>query len=302
MPNTLAHLGIQAITTRKIIRSADLKWIYLGCIIPDIPWIFSRIVRFLGVGINLYDLRLYLIIQSSLFFALILCFGFAALSRNFKMTFIILGLNSLFHLLLDALQIKWGNGVILWAPFNWTLLNFGYFWPESVLTYILTILGFIYFFATISKNINKSLKFEDIIKIRTTIFSFCIIIYLFLPLIFMQYPESKNNHFIKTLRDYNNRSSKYIEIDRSPYLTSQNGNLISTFADEQINVEGIPLNESAVVSIQGFFLTNNRIKVLRYHVHTFMFRDFASVLGLLLVMYFWGHTLVRAIFFNFKKS
>ena len=68
MPNTLAHLGVQGIATRSVLRDADLKWIYLGCIIPDVSWIIQRLVRYVIPNIDLYDLRLYAIVQASLLF------------------------------------------------------------------------------------------------------------------------------------------------------------------------------------------------------------------------------------------
>jgi hypothetical protein len=45
VPNALAHLGVQGVATRALLRDADLKWVYIGCIIPDIPWILQRFVR-----------------------------------------------------------------------------------------------------------------------------------------------------------------------------------------------------------------------------------------------------------------
>ncbi len=65
MPNTLAHLGVQGLTTRSLLKDADYKWIYLGCIIPDLPWILQRIVMYVYPGIDPYDLRLFVIIQST---------------------------------------------------------------------------------------------------------------------------------------------------------------------------------------------------------------------------------------------
>ena len=66
MPNTLAHLGIQGVATRAFIRTADVKWIFLGAVIPDIPWILQRLVRGTLPGVDLYELRLYATVQASL--------------------------------------------------------------------------------------------------------------------------------------------------------------------------------------------------------------------------------------------
>ena len=49
--------------------------------------------------------------------------------------------NAALHLVLDALQTKWGSGVHFFAPVSWTSTNWGLFWPESIVTYGLTTLG-----------------------------------------------------------------------------------------------------------------------------------------------------------------
>jgi len=58
MPNTLAHLAVHGFATRAVLRGADLKWVFVGCVIPDIPWIIQRVVIFADLGISLYDLRI----------------------------------------------------------------------------------------------------------------------------------------------------------------------------------------------------------------------------------------------------
>ena len=58
MPNTLAHMGVARLTSLALFRDADAKWIYIGCVIPDIPWIIQRLVASILPGTNLLDLRL----------------------------------------------------------------------------------------------------------------------------------------------------------------------------------------------------------------------------------------------------
>ena len=69
MPNTLAHLGIGGATTRAVITKADLKWVYLSCVIPDMPWILQRTAHIFFPQVSPYDLRLYVIVQSTLLFS-----------------------------------------------------------------------------------------------------------------------------------------------------------------------------------------------------------------------------------------
>ena len=282
MPNTLAHIGVQGLATRGIIKHADYKWILIGCIIPDVPWMLRRVLSFV-FDVNPYDLRLYAIVQSSLIFCLILSLTLATFSKRYWRTFAILGINSLLHLILDALQTKWGNGVNLLAPFSWDLTNFGLFWPESLVNYTLTAFGFIYFWMIWRKN--KRSKSAMIWRpIPLILF---LSVYVMLPFMYLSGPVSSDNHFIRTLRSFENRQGKYIEIDRSEYTIEHEKGKLKTLAGEFIRTEGISQNVSGVISIQGTFVSNNLIKVSKYHIHSVIFRDSASYVGLSLVIFYW---------------
>ena len=97
MPNTLAHLGINGLITRKLIKQSDLLLIYLGTLIPDFPWIIQRTVLALIPNINPYDLRLYCVILASLFFSILLS---AAISFLF-LGCILLDISFKMHLILS---------------------------------------------------------------------------------------------------------------------------------------------------------------------------------------------------------
>ena len=119
MPNVFAHLGVGAAVTRLVIPDADAKWIFLGCVIPDVPWILQRVVSTLGLALNPYDIRLYFVVQASLAGSLLLAATLAAISSAPRRVFTVLALNVLVHLLLDACQTKWGNGIHILAPISW---------------------------------------------------------------------------------------------------------------------------------------------------------------------------------------
>ena len=266
MPNALAHLGVNGLATKPIIKTADLKWIYLGAIIPDIAWILQRVVKLVYPTVNGYDLRLYVIIQASLLFSLILGLWFSSFSKNQLRTFIILSLGSLLHLLLDACQIKWANGVLLFAPFSWQLLHFGFFWPESWPTYLITLfsLGYVIFYW------RKAVEEIPDLKIRSVKYhSFYLLVlfsYFILPLALLQGPQNADNHFVQTLRNYQSRSGKHIE---------------------KIRIIGKDLPSSGTVSIKGKFIDNNTIQVSQFHIHSVLFRDGASYLGLFIILLIW---------------
>jgi len=285
MPNTLAHIGVNGLLTRSLIKKSDLFWIYVGTVIPDIPWILQRIIGTFFPSLNGFDLRLYVIVQATLLFSLIFSFVIALITNTPKKTFFILASGSLFHLLLDSLQTKWANGVHLFAPFNWNLLNFGLFWPESLPTYILTISGIIFFILNwkVLSTQNLNLKF----KLPKLFFSILLlIIYYLLPFYFMPQVENANNHFIKTLRNVNSRQGKYVEFDRKKirFNKSTSQYEIQTFDRSYIPLVGLKKTTAYKISLKGIFISNKSIKVIDYHEHIVWFRDGASYVGITLIL------------------
>ena len=158
MPNSLVHFAVQGVATRFMIRDADIKWVFLGCIIPDIPWIIQRVLRVMLPQIDPYTLRVYVIIQASFVFCVILSAVFAFFSEKPKTVFLILLLNSFVHLLLDALEIKPGAGVHLIAPFSWEPIMFGLVWPEHVAVTLLTIVGLVYAMSFVLMGIRSQIR------------------------------------------------------------------------------------------------------------------------------------------------
>jgi hypothetical protein len=287
MPNTLAHLGIQSLATRTIIPKADLKWIGLGCIVPDIPWILQRIVNALNIGANVYDLRLYAIVQSSLFMSLVICGALAILSSRPRLVFLILSANSLFHLLLDLIQIKWANGVHLIAPFSWKLLNFGLFWPESLPTLALTIFGLAYILFACFQRHGVPIDIYVGSSARIMAATSLLIVYFLLPIVFLEGPEAADNHSVKVLRATEERSGNYVGFDRNPYIRAESGDRIWSFTGEELLAVGVRPEKSGTVSARGKFIDETTVELLEIKRHAPYFRDLASVIGLFLVALIW---------------
>jgi hypothetical protein len=285
MPNTLAHIGIQGLTTKSIFKFADLKWIYIGCIIPDFPWILQRILRTTNL-FNLYDVRDYSIILATFLFCIIFSAAISFFSSNYKRVFLILVFSSFFHLMLDPLQIKWANGVHLFAPFSWHLLSFNIFWPESLPTYIITAFGFVYFIFTYKKAAGEysDLTIPDLKKAFFSVL--LLLIYFIIPLFIMNLPEQQNNHFVKTLRDYHTRSGKFIELDRAEYIPGVKGGFVETFANEKIKAANLKLDRENLISVKGKFISPNEIYIEDYHIHS-KFRDDSSLIGISFTAILW---------------
>lgn len=299
MPNTIAHFAINGLFTRAVISHADFKWIYLGCVIPDLPWILQRIINLLPVSIDLYDLRAYCIAQSSLLICIFLCMAFALLAKQRSKVFIILIIGSLLHLLLDAVQIKWANGVQLFAPLNWSLLRFDFFWPESLGTYLLSGAGLLYLVFNIRKSIQLNCnEFKISIKLLS-LSGVLLFAWLVLPLAYISSVYAADNHFISTLKDVQHRAGKKIEIDRNIYFQSDGMVKLKTSYGEFIKLNNIKTENGALISLQGSFIDNYTIRVDNYHTHT-RFRDYASMLGLACVLLIWLIFILRCCINNFR--
>lgn len=286
MPNTLAHFAINGLFTRTLISQADFKWIYLACVIPDIPWILQRAVKTFPITLDLYDLRAFCIAQSSFLLCVFICGALAMLAKQRGKVFIILIIGCLLHLLLDAVQIKWANGVQLFAPFDWGLIRFDIFWPESLGTYVLTVAGVLYFLINIKKTVKPNCEEFQLNLITVSISAVLLLIWLSLPLVFIQSVYSADNHYIATLKDSTNRMGKEIEIDRNTYVVEGGVSKLKTSFGESILLKNIEAESGEKISLQGRFVDQNTIYVKRFHKHA-KYRDYASMLGLSCVIFIW---------------
>src|SRR5512143_1343174 len=141
MPNTLVHFAAQGAASRGAWPRLDARWIYLGCLLPDLPWILRRAVVAFGLPVDVFDLRLYTLALASLAGTLLLCAALAAVAAAARLVFVVLGANALLHLLLDATELKFGNGVHLAAPFSWRMTSFDLVPGESLVYLVLAAAG-----------------------------------------------------------------------------------------------------------------------------------------------------------------
>ena len=292
MPNTLAHIGIQTPFTRLGMKEAPLQWIAVGCIIPDIPWIVQRIFTYLP-GIDTLNLRLYTVTQASFAYCMILSLALAMLTSKSKQIFLILATNSLFHLLLDAAQNKWGNGVNLLVPFSWHSTNFDLLWPEHFSSYLLAFSGILAFIVLWPKAIQSNLLLQRPSKTKALCAAICLTIYFSSPSLLLNNAYAENTHYSQTLNDTQTRTGKTLEIDRANYKATTD--TLECYIDKQLKITNLPKIESGTISIRGHFLDEKTIELQEYHVHK-IFRDYASYAGLFLVILLWSHT------FFYQKS
>lgn len=290
MPNTLAHFGVQAAGWKLADPGTDIKWLALGCVIPDLPWIVQRLAP-LAFELDPILLRLYCLIQASLFFCLILSLALALTSNAPRRLFAVLAASSLLHLLLDALQTKWANGSHLLAPLNWQLSSWQLFWPESPVTLVMTGAGLaaICWFGWRDRRRNPGLEFHRRRLSGAVILLGC---YLLLPPLFFYGPLEADNHYLQTLREQEVRPGRQIALDRCRY--DQLRQEITIFTGERFRLLGTLPEQSGTISLLGTFVGKHAILVRQLHQHGSS-RDLFSVAGLLLLAWCW---LIPALYAN----
>ncbi|MEO1314298.1 MAG: hypothetical protein AAFU80_23950 [Pseudomonadota bacterium] len=293
MPNTLAHLGLQPILTRAGMPGADLKWIWAGCVLPDVPWIGQRLLRAQLPEVSGLDLRLYAAVQSSLFITLILAAALALLARRPGPIFAILAVGTAIHLVLDATQTKWANGVLLFAPLSWELSNFGLYWPGDWPTQALTALGVGYAAWAILHERPVGVRPMALSRRQWLGAAGLALLYLGAPLIFLDQAERADLHYVATLREVADRPGRPIEIDRTA-ISWQNGVPVARLSmGPELVLKGAVPEDVTHASIRGTFTDSRTIAVTEIHVHSVRWRAKMTYLGLLVVAGWWAVALLR---------
>lgn len=299
MPNTLAHLGAQGILSRSLMKAPDPRWVLMGCLIPDLPWIANRLALKWLPAIDPYELRLYVIAQSSLLCSLLLCGALAAIARRWRPVFVLLAANSLGHLLIDACQTKWGNGVNILAPLDWHTWNLGLFWPESLPTYLLTVLGAGYGLWALRYATRHPIALRRPPWSRLAVAAALAIAYVSSPAILRHGPEAADSHSLRTLRERELRPGRVAEFDRAWLRKGPDGDTLIVAGGEEILVLGSTLARSGTVSARGRFVDPETLQLEEIHEHRGWRRDLASYLGLGIVLCVWGLSLLRPLLLRY---
>ena len=286
MPNTLFHLAIQVPLFSRVLRAGDIHYVLMGAIVPDLPWILQRLVA--GFELDPLDLRAYCIVQSSLFFCVVFSAGLALCFHYAIRGFALLSLGCLVHLLLDAIQTKFANGVLLVAPLDWHLLNFGWLLPEHWLFAVGSVLGLVVLFwqrrallEAVPRITKSSRRFAAAVL--------CALVYLVLPWIWHDQAYRANHHFIQTLSDSAHmESSLVLEIDRGRFVPNPRPH-IRAGTGQVFSVEGLPLSQPETVSTKGRLEVGGHYVVEHYMQHTKGWRDSLSIVGLLALLFIWSY-------------
>lgn len=295
MPGTIVHMGLQGVITRRFWPRAELLWIYLGGVSPDLGWILQRAVRRLALPVDPFQLLSYSLVLSSLVACLWLCLAVALLTRRPSRTFAILGLSALFHLLLDAAEAKWSSGVLLGAPFTWRTVHFGWFaqdgWPAAVLI-AASLTWVLVNWRRGAREVERA-DLRPALRGRGWLAAVCVAVYLAWPLPWMGMPEQANLYDMALLRPGAERAGQAIELDRVRYRAAAGG--VRVFSGEVLAVTGLAVPDGTMVSVRGVFVSPSTVAPDGIRVHHPWLRDAGTLAGLGLLGAFMLHGLWRRL-------
>lgn len=294
MPNTLVHLGVQCIASKSLFPRSDLKWIMLGALIPDLPWILRRAINATGLEFNTYDFRAYTIVQATFLFCIILCAVFSLVSDRPTRVFTLLVFNSLLHLCLDSFEIKWGTGAQFLAPLDWSYFSLELIWPDAKAVLGITLLSVPIVLWHILKYRYDTVRIQLLRPVRLLGALMLGTVYLLAPLLLLEGAYSSDINSIATLRQQNDRIGQPVLMDRERYTKGEEIDYVTTFANEKLEIAGVPTIQSdSNVSLRGTFVDNHRITVEDIYVFNNPWRDIASYLGLLVIAAYWLYRLSK---------
>ena len=281
MPNTLVHFAAQGALSHALWRRLDPRFVYLGCLLPDLPWILRRAVVAFGLPVDTFDLRLYSMGLASLAITLLLAAAIAAVTLAPRRVFAVLGLNTLLHLLIDATEAKFGNGVHLMAPVSWRMTSFDWIAGESLLYLVLTLGGALLVAWEIARPRGAAVPFD--LRPRRLVAAGALgAAYLLAPLPFLGAIESSDSYSVKTLRETDARPGRRVSLDRTAFLATPAGGFVQLWTGERVRASGSLPAQDAIVSLHGTFLEPDVLRVDRLVEHR-RNRDWPSYLGLVLL-------------------
>ncbi len=285
MPSTLTHVALQVPAARVLGGAGAVPWVLASCIIPDIAWILQRAFKAVWWGSEeiFYDVRLLAIAQSSLLLSGVLCAALAIVARPSGRALLALLLGCAVHLLLDALQLRWGNGVHLGLPFVWTAWSPGSVDPDAPAFAAVALVGAAACVFLIARPPRR--QELQLTRGRLTASVALVAAFFVLPWVLMAPLERADNHSIGSLRA-EQRHGREVSLYRAHYFppeTPGGDPVLLTLVSEPLRVtSGLDLAARARVSVRGRFAGPDRLEVIEAHVHPHERRSIYSVLGLAL--------------------
>jgi hypothetical protein len=263
-------------------------------LLPDVPWILRRVLVAFELPVDPFNLRLFTMAQASLAGTLVLCAAVALATVAPRLVFSVLGLNALLHLLLDASEMKWGNGVHLLAPFSWRMISFDLISGDGTVVLALTAAGGALVTWELVRPQPPSVGLDLRPRRLAAAAGFCLA-YFLAPLPFLATIEATDSYSVKTLREVSRRSGRPVSLDRTAFLSAPGGGFVEIWTGERVRAIGAVPGHDARVSLQGTFLTSDLLRIDRLVEHR-EGRDWPSYVALVLLVLLWTRPQVHGFF------
>jgi hypothetical protein len=197
-----------------------------------------------------------------------------------------LGLNALLHLLLDATEIKFGNGVHLFAPLSWRMTSFDLLPGESLVYGVLTLAGML----IVAWDVARPRARVDSLERRPARLAAAaafLAAYFLAPLPFLSAIEASDSYSVQTLRAADARPGRAVSLDRAAFRATPAGGFVRLWTGEEVRATGELPAHDAIVSLHGTFVERDVLRVETLHVQRGD-RDWPSYLGLALLALVFG--------------
>lgn len=278
MPDLLTHFGSTYLVFRPMGYKDEIPLMYLGALIPDMPWIANRIFYFFDFSDPIQRLA-YLIPFSTPFMAVIAALIIALTQRNTLRSFAMLLIAALFHILLDTMQTRIAEGSLLLYPASFTQYSFGWFWPEDTISYVAVGIGFIVtMFSLIVSGPRPGIQ-----KTRLHLIIVLALIAALFPVLTIDRIISANAYRTGFLEAPQKWEGKQISLERETVISA---NAIKTFSGLTVKVAGKHnLQTGQSVSIRGYY-SNGTVYPELIHYHNAP-RDIFSYIALFIFVCIW---------------
>ncbi len=281
MPDLLTHFGATYLLSRPLPWRIDLRLLFLGALLPDLPWILSRVLKTL-TPLDPINLSAYLIPFSTPLVVLLVAACIALLHQRPLTCFAILGTAGLLNIVLDCLQTRPVSGPLLLYPLSFHRYSLHWFWPEDIISYVAVGVSLVCMAFAMRRPIGPTpFRLRNLRLVVSLLFGICVLTVLtHKPLIaqnvynlgFASQPENWEGQWV-TLESRRVVDRNLVEVERSRGL--------------RVQIKGdVELYPGEVVSLGGFY-RDGKIYTEMVHRHRRGLRNLFSYVALLIFVAVW---------------
>jgi hypothetical protein len=284
LPSLMVHYGTTLLAGWPVRHQSVTTALLLGATWPDVPWMALRVLDLWSPDELRIPLRLYaqafhtplMCLWGGLIFA---CF----MQRPRPQALAFIGA-AWFHLVLDAFQTRYGNGVALLYPFSWRVYDFELFWPDGTIGLILLAMSTAVVLHAFWKGL-EPLHLRRPSWLRVTALTLG---YLLMPLATWHAAFDANVFNALFIYFPSALEGKEVGFERNALVSSKPPRL-RTWYDHHLALDQVPdeARPGDVVSLRGTY-GEGQLKVRQFHIHSLDLHSTPSIVAfVMLVLAFW---------------